>query len=284
MPDNAINNPLRRYFRQPAIYIKLPSDGNFYPEGSLDMPPNRELPVYPMTAMDEITYRTADALFNGSAVVNVIKSCVPNIKDPWQVPNVDIDTILIGMRIASFGHEMPFDSTCPHCANENSFGLDLRTLLDNIKAPDYNSTVDVGDMQIFFRPLSYLEANKNNLAQFEDQKLLEVLPNTDMSDDEKMRLINQAFLKLSKLTIDAIAKSISLIKVGDEMVMDPAYIEDFVSNCDRDIFNKIRDRIVSIKEETELKPIKVSCQHHECQQPYETPFTLDVANFFASAS
>ena len=58
------DNPLRRYFRQPAIYIRLPSAGKFYPPGTLDMPANNELPVLPMTAVDEIVSRTPDALFN----------------------------------------------------------------------------------------------------------------------------------------------------------------------------------------------------------------------------
>ena len=77
------NNPLSQYFRQPSIYVKLPSGGQHYADGAIDMPANGELPVYPMTAIDEITYRTPDALFNGNAVTNVIKSCVPAIRDPW---------------------------------------------------------------------------------------------------------------------------------------------------------------------------------------------------------
>ena len=100
------NNPLTQYFRQPAIYIRLPSQGKFYPNGSLNMPPNGELPVLPMTSVDEITYRTPDALFNGSATVSVIKSCVPNIRDPWVMPSADMDAVLVGIRIASYGHDM----------------------------------------------------------------------------------------------------------------------------------------------------------------------------------
>jgi len=135
MSENA--NPLKRFFRQPAIYIKLPSGGQHWAPDSLEMPQNGELAVYPMTAMDEITYRTADALFNGSAVVNVIQSCIPAIKNAWHIPSIDVDTILVGIRIASYGHEMQFDSDCPHCQNENTFGLDLRTVMDGIRSPDY---------------------------------------------------------------------------------------------------------------------------------------------------
>lgn len=276
------NNPLRKFFRQPSIYIKLPSGGEFYPQGTVEMPPNRELPVFPMTAMDEITYRTADALFNGSAVVNVIESCVPNIKNAWKIPALDIDTILVGIRIASFGHEMEFESVCPFCQHENSFGLDLRVVLENIKPVDYNQTVNIGDIAVYFKPLDYEQINANAMAQFEDQKLIEMLPQSDLPDDEKMRRINQAFIKLSNMTVSAIASSISMIKAGEEMVTDGEYIEEFVRNCDREVFGKIRDHIVNLKESTELKPINVTCEG--CQKPYETPFTLNVSNFFGSAS
>ena len=48
-------NPLKQYFRQPSVYLRLPSEGQFWPTGTITMPPNKELPVLPMTAIDEIT-------------------------------------------------------------------------------------------------------------------------------------------------------------------------------------------------------------------------------------
>jgi hypothetical protein len=118
-------NPLRAFFRQPAIYIRLPSDGQFWPPGSIDMPVNRELPILPMTAIDEITYRTPDALFNGAAIVSVVQSCIPSIKNAWQMPNCDLNTILTAIRIASYGAMMAVDTTCEKCSTENNFELDL---------------------------------------------------------------------------------------------------------------------------------------------------------------
>lgn len=282
MPETASTNPLRKFFRQPAIYVKLPSKGQFYSENSIDMPVNGELPVYPMTAMDEITYRTADALFNGSAVVSVIKSCVPNIKDPWQIPSMDVDTLLVAIRIASYGHEMEFESECPHCQHENSFGLDLRSILDGIKSPDFTVPMDHGDIQLFFRPMSYQQVNSNAMLQFEDQKLLETLPKADLPDDEKMKLLTEAFAKLTDMTMNAIAQSISVIRAGGEIVSDKGHIEEFIKNCERDTFNRIRNHIVQLRESSELKPLTLKC--NGCQKEYTSPFTLDVANFFDSAS
>ena len=144
MPQTA--NPLKQFFRQPAIYLRLPSEGRHWPNGSLNMPDNKELPVFPMTAIDEITYRTPDAVFNGQAVVNVIQSCVPNIKDAWVVPGVDLNAVLIGIRIASYGHEMEINTKCPNCGHESEFSVDLRMVLDQIKEPDYNKTIRHGEI------------------------------------------------------------------------------------------------------------------------------------------
>jgi hypothetical protein len=282
MPENA--NPLKRFFRQPAIYIKLPSGGQHWAPGSLEMPQNGELAVYPMTAMDEITYRTADALFNGQAVVSVVQSCVPAIKNAWHIPSMDLDTILVGIRIASYGHEMQFDSDCPHCQQENTFGLDLRTIMDGIRAPDYTQTIRAGDLELYFKPLDYEQINRNAMVQFEDQKLLEMLPRAEMAEEEKVQRLTAAFLKLTDMTMGALSQSIAMIRADTEVVTDADHIEEFVKNCDRDVFERIRNHIVDIREQSELKPLKIRCQNPECQKEYETPFTLDVSNFFASAS
>ena len=279
MTENNNQNPLAKHFRQPSIYIKLPSNGAFYDEYVVDLPHNAELPVYPMTALDEISYRTADALFNGAAVANVIKSCIPAFKDPWQISTADLDTVLIAIRIASYGHDMEFLSKCPKCEEENEFGLDLRQVMDGIRFADYSEPVRLGDMEIHFKPLTYKEQNENNTAQFEDQKMMESLPSTDMPEEEKLTLLQKAFENISFLTLTAIADSISMIKTGDEVVVDQKFIEEYIQNCDSISFEKIRKKIQDIKEDSEIKPMQITC--NDCKHEYETPFTMNVANFFA---
>lgn len=275
-------NPLQKYFRQPAIYLSLPSKGEFYPNGALDLPPNGELPVLPMTAMDEITYRTADGLFNGSAVVSVIKSCVPNIIDPWQMPTSDLDSVLVAIRIASYGHEMEFESKCPQCGGENNFGLDLREVMGKITMPDYTKTVDIGDIQIFFRPLNYENQTKNSLQQFEDQKILQTIPSAEMPESDKLDLINAAIYKLGEMTVNALSQSISMIKAGDDVVTDKNYISDFIRNCNRQTYDLIKNQVQEFRTHTELQPVTAQCG--ECSKQYTTPFTLDMSHFFGSDS
>ena len=43
------NNPLKQYFRRPAIYLKLPSEGKYYPVDAIDLPENKELDIWKST-------------------------------------------------------------------------------------------------------------------------------------------------------------------------------------------------------------------------------------------
>jgi hypothetical protein len=277
-----MTNPLSQYFRQPSIYIKLPSQGQNYPAGTIVMPANGELPVYPMTAIDEITYRTPDALFNGQATVNVIQSCVPNIKDAWAVPSIDLDTILIAIRIASYGHDMDFATSCPACNDTSERTIDLRTMLDALRSPDYASHITHGDLEIYFRPLSYKNLNDNSQLQFEQQKLLQVIPDSAVSDADKMTALTRAFKQLTEITVRSLSISITMIKTPQALVSEQPFIEEFLKNCDRELFNQIRDHVLGLREQSELQPLKLQC--NACNNKYEQALTLDMASFFAPAS
>lgn len=275
-------NPLRQYFRQPAIYVKLPSRGKFWPEGTLSMPANEELPVYPMTAVDEITSRTPDALFNGSAIIQIIQSCVPNVKDAWSMPSIDVDTLLVSIRLATYGHEMDINTKCPHCSAEHEYQLDLRTVLDKITAPNYQTNLNADGLEIAFKPMSYQQLNTNGQLQFEDQRLMQMLSDGDITNDDKMKQLGDSFLRITDLTIKSLAQSINYIKTPTEVVTNIDFIQEFLKNCTRDVFNQVRDRAVELRSESEIKPLIIKCA--DCQADFTQPFTLDMSNFFDSNS
>jgi len=275
-------NPLKQYFRQPAIYVRLPSGGKFWKEGCLQLPQNQELPVFPMTAVDEITYRTPDALFNGQAVVDVIQSCVPAIINAWETPIVDLNSLLIAIRIASYGHEMELSAVCPKCSESDDFALDLRSVLDQMQSPDYAAAISHGDLEITFCPMTYEQQNKSNLEQWENQKTITVIPDSDLSDEEKIKRMTEVMKSITQLTVRALKHSIAQIRTPSAIVTEPEHIEEFLVKCERQIFNAIKDRAVQLRENTELKPLRLTCPH--CENQYEQPVSLDQANFFVAAS
>ena len=276
------SNPLKQYFRQPAIYIRLPSNGQGWPPGTLAMPSNGELPIYPMTAIDEITYRTPDALFNGQAVIDVIHSCVPAIRDAWAAPMSDLNSILVAIRIASYGHDMEFGTTCPKCNNEDNYDLDLRSVMDQISAPDFTKTLQHGDLEIAFRSMTYREQNASNLKQFENQQLVRAIPVSDLSDEEKVRRMTEVMKDITELTVVALTNSIAHIRTPDAMVTNSTQIHEFLANCDRNLFARVRDHVIDIRKGSDLKPVNIKCTN--CSNEYEQGINLDMANFFAPAS
>ena len=93
MPKN--NKPLEKYYRQPSVYISLPTKGKYYTSDVFTQSETGEIPILPMTAKDELAFKTPDAMINGQATVDVIKSCVPKFLDPWKITNYDDDSELI---------------------------------------------------------------------------------------------------------------------------------------------------------------------------------------------
>lgn len=275
-------NPLRQYFRQPAIYIRLPSNGSFYPDGALERTENNEYPVLPMTTIDEITYRTPDALFNGSAVVSVIQSCIPNIKNAWHMPTMDIDTILVAIRMATYGHELEINTQCPHCTHLDELTVDLRNVIDRIRPPNYKECMDVGDLKIFFKPMSYNDINQNSLRQFEDQKTMQMLQDSELDEEAKVKQLGEVLKKITTFTSVALSQSIAMVQTPQARVVDPAHIAEWLANCDRNLFAKVRDHILNAKAEAELQPLTITC--NECKKEYKQTYTLDMTTFFEGAS
>jgi hypothetical protein len=275
------NNPLTQYFRQPAVYIRLPSGGKFYPPGTLQMPPNSELPVLPMTSVDEITYRTPDALFNGTATVNVIKSCVPSIRDPWVMPSTDIDAVLVGIRIASYGHEMEIGTTCPACNEADEISVDLRRVNDMISVGNYDQVLNIGDLEIYFKPITYRTVNQNNQVQLEQQQAMQLI-NSDADEKIKIEQLNKSIAVINETTLNTVAQSIAAIKTPQAMVTETEFIVDFLKNCDSKKFNQLRDYVIGLKQASEVKPLDLICK--ECDHKYKQAFTLDLSSFFEDAS
>ena len=275
-------NPLTKHFRQPAIYINLPSRGKFWEPNSLEIPESGEIAVYPMTTKDEITLRTPDALMNGQGVVEVIQSCIPSIKNAWKMPSVDTDVTLIALRIASYGHQMDFEGTCPKCKEEHTYGMDLRNLLGAIKCPDYNQLMDLQAVNIKFKPQSYLQTTQIGQAQFELQRYEKMINQLDDDDlAEKTKLAGQQVRRLNELAIDVLCNSTDyIIDVESQTKIDRKdYIKEFYNNIDTKVIQEINNWLGDLMKDSVAKMQKVNCQG--CGEEIELQIMFDYTNFFA---
>ena len=276
-------NPLRAHFRQPAIYLRLPSQGQFWASG-LELPDNKEIPVYPMTARDEILLKTPDALLNGQGVVDVIQSCCPNITDAWQVPSIDVDSILIAIRIASYGNTMSIDTKCPHCDTENTFDVELTQFLDSVTVPNYNQKIEHDKVRIKIKPQNYSSLNETNKIAYEQQRVLENIALDGSDDINKVAEYKKHISRLVDLNAKLLVDTTDYIEIADNgiIVNEPEYIKEFYFNCDAEICKELQTKITDINREGAIKPQTGNCSN--CTEAYDVSLTFDYASFFGNSS
>jgi hypothetical protein len=272
------NNPLKQFFRRPGLFLTLPSGGD-YPDNVLIKTEAGEIPIFPMTAIDDITIKTPDALFNGQAVADVIRSCVPNVLDPWKISSVDLDAILIAIKAASSTGDMEISTTCPSCSETELYKLNLAQLLVRIKSGDYSTEMQIDNLFVKFRPLTFKEINQISLEQFNMQKLFIEIESTQ-DDTLKMEKSKEALKTIASTTMSALALTIDHVRTpNNDIVTDKNFILEFLRNCDKMSFDAIRDQQGKLKEQSDMKPLGVECPH--CSHKYEQQFTLNMSDFFA---
>jgi hypothetical protein len=270
-------NPLQQYFRQPKIFIGLPSKGLYYPSGSFQGDYNN-VPIMAMTGMDEIIMKTPDALFNGESSIKVIESCCPYIKNAKSMPIIDVDTLLISIRIATFGKTLTMIKDCSHCGHENEYELDLENVINYFSTLKFVNEVQINEnLSISIRPLTYEQANYFSLENFKLQKIMSQTPSLE-DEEEKIRKVDQVFSDLSELQLTLYLASIESVKVNNQSVTDQTFILEWLKNMDRDIFNTIKEKLEENKRQWNYPDQLVRCGN--CGGENKITPALDQSNFF----
>lgn len=274
------SNPLRQYFRQFKLYMKLPSGTSYYTPGVIKFSDNGELGIMPMTGRDELILKNPDALLNGEALVEVIKSCAPGVSDPRILLTNDIDAIITAIRYATFNDTLETTMRCPECGSENNFKLDLQYSLDNMTylEPEYVVNLESG-LSVFVKPYAFPELLKGLHIQFEQSKASRIIESDKLSDDERLKMFSVAFKEMATATYTLMRNSV--IKVVDESngvnVTDQKFIEDFLSNIDKRSVDKISDVIKEINEIGIQKSFTATCD--KCTHQWQSQIDFNPVNF-----
>ena len=279
------SNPLQKYFRQPKLHVRLPSGGKYYPPGSLDLPESGEVAIYPLTAKDELLLKTPDSLMNGTATADVIKSCVPQIKQPWYMPSLDVDALIRAIRIATYGENMTITVKVPNTGDEKDFTIDLNSVIAPLMSATYADTIKLENMTITLRPLMYSEFTKDALRSFEEQRVYNLVNDDTVPNEEKMERFRQAFNRLTDLTVETVAKSIAKIELMDgQVVNDPKHLLEFMQNTSKEFYTTILDHITEQRDKFAVKPFIANTTKDEQEkgapETFEVPITFDQSNFF----
>ena len=272
-------NPLQQYFRQPKIFIGLPSKGVFNKIGSLQGDVTH-MPVYGMTGMDEILMKTPDALMTGESTVKVIESCCPNIKDGWELSAIDNEIVLASIRIATYGNEITVSHTCESCGEEGQYQLDLSKLIEHYNNFKYDNSVSINSLTIKLKPLSYRESTVLSMKNYAIQKQIAQL-NTIQDDEKRQHQLTILYDDLSKLQNEIFVASIDTVETPNQAVTEREFITEWVLNCDKEIFDAMKEKFTKMRQDLRAPPFIAECD--ACNAENKIKFELDDSNFFAQA-
>ena len=280
-------NPLGKYYRQPQIYITLPSKGKYYGADVFTPTETGEIPVLPMTAKDELAFKTPDAMMSGQATVDVIQSCVPSFKNAWKMVNYDTDVVLLAIRIATYGETMDVTYRVPVTNEEMSHTVNLPAVLEDLGRIDINDvTTTKSGFKVKLAPLDYQSLTQVQTASFEQQKIYATVNNSALSEKEKSTQFVKSFKILNNINFSMLVDSITEITTPDGVtVVDRAQIKEFCDNCDAKVINEIQDELAKIRAQAQIQPIKFKATEEQIKKgvpaSYEVPVTFDSSNFFA---
>lgn len=279
-------NPLSGYYRQPQIYITLPSGGKFYDADVIDTSPNKEYAVLPMTAVDEMAFKMPDSLMNGQSTVDVIKSCIPSIKDPWKIVNYDLDTVLIAIRIASYGETMDVTAGVPGTNEQMTHSVNLPQMLEQIKSQKISDGCQLSSgLKIKVKPLTYKQITEAQLKTFEQQRIYSQVSQSEMTTEEKTKRFSDSFKQLNALNSQMLIDNIDEILLpSGESVKDAGHIREFIDNADAKLIKELENKLIEIRQQGSIKPFRVNATEEQIKAgaptTYEVPVTFDNANFF----
>lgn len=280
-------NPLQKYYRQPAIYIKLPSGGRYYAKDVFTPTETGEIPILPMTVKDELAFKTPDAMINGQSTVDVIKSCVPNMLDPWKMVNYDTDAVLLAIRIATYGETMDVNFRVPVTNEEQSHTLNLPALLEDLgKAEIVDETTTSTKFKIIIEPLTYKSLTKIQIARFEQQKMYGTIDNSTMTDEAKQSAFAKSFETLNMVNFSLLVDSIKSITTPEgNTVVDRAQIIEFCNNADAKTVTEIQEKLSALRVQAQIPPLRIKTTEDQIKKgaptSFEVPVTFDSSNFFA---
>ncbi|NDB84158.1 MAG: hypothetical protein EB127_15780, partial [Alphaproteobacteria bacterium] len=159
------------------------------------------------------------------------------------------------------------------------YSLEIPRLLASLKAADYDSELQISDLFIKFIPIKFKEINEAGLAQFELTKSFTSLTEAQ-TEEEKLQISQNALKAITELTMEIVAKGIEYIRTPNISVSEREHIMDFLKNCDRNTYIKIRDYSTDLKSKSELQPVKFRCDTVDCGNEYEQQIQLNPSDFF----
>lgn len=284
-------NPLQNFFRKPKLSVLLPSRGRWYPKNTLTKP---TVDIYPMTAADDLRFKTNEVLLNASAISELIRSCVPDISDPDQMPVLDLDVILLAIRQASYSSTIKASVNVPNTALTLTLDLDIQDLIENFAnaAELWDEKLTLINEQderltVILRPVTLKSMFSATRSLIRQQQATAEITMSNRQADEKIAELDDQMKSLSTVSINMVADSISEILTQDGFsIKNAGEIRQFLNQLDLAYFKAIQKHIEEQKALISFKPIQITSTAEQiaagAPETWAANIQFNINNFFES--
>lgn len=282
-----MTSPLSKYYRNKisGMQLKLPSDGVY--GGDIDFSISGDVEIYALSAADEIYISNPDNLVTGAAVEKIIESSCPAVKDVRNLPIQDVDVICLASKKQTYGNMLKIGGKCKKCEKEQMYQIHIDGIFGKSTSLPKEMICKINEinnekvnLKIYVKPYTLEIMNYINIKEFEENKFLDNIQQSDIPDEEKIKNLFNSAQKIKELNLNLLNPCIIRI-VDDELeITNKNEIDEFMRNVSSNIVHKINDKIKEFGNYGLPKTYKVRCEDLECRHEQEIPLVYDPSNFF----
>lgn len=287
------SNPLQGFLRKSKFQLKFPSGGKWWPTDAIQLNQNGTVDVLAMTASDDVKFRASEASLSGQSTFDLIKSCIPNIKNPEAMPSIDLDVALLAIREATYGDDMELSLPVPKTSLMKKMNIKISELL--AKLPDasaWDSELNItnettGDVL----KVSVVPTTAKNVfgltKSLIKQNQMAVKIAEDPDDDTKLASLDGTIKSLGEIQVSSVVDCIASLSVGDFTTTKREEIDQTIRSMDVEYFNAIQNHLIEQKNRFSFGKVKFKSTPEQlaagAPEEWEGEITFAHSDFFKNA-
>lgn len=268
-----MSNPLLAKVKLPGRVFQLPSKGIFYEAGILSEKASKEgeIEVKAMSALSEITLKSADLLYTGRALQEICNECVPDIIKSDKLSTKDVDALFIFLRMATYGNLFEVTSThdCDN-AEKHSYMIPLEEIIATPNNESLNGSVDI----LFSIKLENQQEVKLKPISFEDSMTI-------------IHKSQQIDAKINNNDVDGYGKAVGELTLFDtfciiksvDNIMDRNMIKEWLDTVPKPYINAIQKQYKEAMNWGFNLTYDLTCK--DCKTKYQFDLELNPISFFS---
>lgn len=306
---------LNNYSRKPVMYVTIPSNGVF--NDDLVLSSTKEVGIMPQTLLNEVSLQNPEELLNGEALIKLIKDCTDINVDPKELPKVDIDHLLVAIRVATHGDVEEYELTCSKCGNTHTYSHNVGVML--AKSTSYQEGDNIVEFKIeypdayrkfkaYLRPFSYGTVLASEHSNFNHRQELLALNesvksiNETTSEQEIIEMrdkiykqMNELYQKLGENFVEYHSKDITKVEVyildddGNEVELEGSETEHeeikaWFKSLSKKHYDLIKEKFNHLNHIGIDDLMEFKCPEEECGHTWVETFEVNRTDFFVKSS